>query len=358
LKLHPLCFIVNALLVFSLSVLIIAALVHPYHQDCFSFIHINPYAFNNTPQSLRQDHEFNWTYFLHLLDNAKIMNFRGVALAGLEFFVDDGLLEEAIDACEARNLKIQLYFPMWIDRTCLLLYSNGTATGNYYLNTTWALDGFPNNTTQVDAFLDFVENVSRTASSHDIEQYVLFYPFDFAEPDDWKIKTTTSEYMQALQQIVNRVREFDQIHKVFLVSDNVENHFGLWGIFPYNLTSVDGFGFCYYSEAIDQLQEANLTKVYNFYANQSRIYAKGLVNIAEWGFKTHGKWEHGLTSNETMKCKLIRHFIDSIHPWKVSWTYFTLTDWEAEDSADWGLINKDLSLRLSGEAMRQKLAYP
>lgn len=286
------------------------------------------------------------------------MNFRGVALAGLEFFVDDGLLENAINACEARNLKIQLYFPMWIDRTYLLLYPNGTATGNYYLSATWSMDGFPDNTTQVNAFLDFVGNVSRTASSHNIEQYVVFYPFDYAKPDDWKIRTTTSEYRQTLQQIINKVREFDQIHKIILVSDNVENHFGLWDILPYNLTNVDGFGFCYYSEEIDQLQETNLTQVYEFYANQSRMYAKGMVSIAEWGFKTHGKWEHGLTSNETMKCQLIKRFIDLVHSWDVSWTYFTLTDWEVESSADWGLINKDLTLKLSGETIKQKLANP
>lgn len=313
------------------------------------YVILHPYESNGF-KSLLADHPRNFSWVLQDLDVAKSLGFKGVSIMNLECLVYEGLLDDLLDAAKSRGLHVILHI-WWFDLTWKY-------DGSYPPN--WARNrgGFPDNTTQVLAFIDFVANVSKTAKQYvNVDGYVLFYPMDWpTNATDWRERARKKSYRDNLQLIINAIRENDGWHDIYLASNMYEEPFAMGTeCLPYNFSGINGFAFTYYSLNYNQLNQTHLEWYYEFFKNKSETYADGKVMITEWGWRTKGKWAHGKCANKQMKCKLIEQSFMVMYSWKVKWSYFSLHDFIGflGENADWGLINSDHTIRCSGEKMAQ-----
>jgi hypothetical protein len=303
--------------------------------------------------------DFNLTYFADLVAAAKNIGFTTVSLAGTEHFADENMLSDALAVCNSTGVKVWIYF-YWCDRSYKLFYPNGSSA-QVPDSLVWTpADRFPDNKTQLQQYLSYVENVTNTAKTfNNLVGYVLFYPWGWnynltiqENRDDWISRVKRAEYKDALQSIVDKIRRSDSNHLLLVASDDIENTLDLWDALPYDLEAIDGFGFNYYSHKRNSTEESDFKKVYRFYTSQSEHCVRDFLFVTEWGFRTNGTRNHGLADSEEIKQELVEEF--ATHNWNVPWCYFALHDVPYEQ-ADWGLLSMNLTLKASGETMQEVL---
>jgi len=305
---------------------------------------------NETMFSLKSDHEKNYTDFLTLLDKAKDIGFNSIALHDVSLFYDDGILNQTLGDIESSNLNVILYI-VWRDKTVNCTFETGNTSESY-----WSVD-FPLNVTQHEAFVDYLRNVSIIASSFPcVKGYALFYPFDRTDAYV-KDNVDNPNYKRFLQNYTNTIKMYDP-KPVFLVSDMVEsiNTTAL----PYDISGIDGYGFTFYSNVTDNINEPLLDWYRSFYEDKLAEYVPdGELFIAEWSWKTNpfDATYASATSNVT-KAALIVDMINYTRRHNLSHAYFCLHDIPHANysKGDWGLIDNQFEYRCSGLVM--KLVIP
>jgi len=303
------------------------------------FVGLYPYSLNMSP--------LNYTRFLEDLDSTVELGFRGVKLWNVECFYDEGLLEQVMDDLAARNLSVIIPF-RFFDRTYKFNASQIPAMPSQ----AYDISGFPDNTTQREAFINFVNNVTKIVKSkQNLLFYSIYYPFDATNEAiklQWIQKIQNWTYSQALQYIIDAIN--DTAHPISLVAENWdENPFLIYDKLPYNLTGFSTFGIQPYSITLDNINGSKIIQFYNYFMAKGKT-----VYIDEWGFHTNAALSYGLASNEANKSRLIKEFVDFTRNWKIVWCYFGLHD-DVPSGIDFGLVDADYQLKESGEAMKEAL---
>jgi len=308
------------------------------------YITMNPYALRS---AFNYTTKYNQTYFKNLMNISKNLGFKGIGVYGLEGFTDENALAEFLTDTQNYGFEA-LIFINWCDR----IYKANQSE-------TWNVTGFPDNATQVNAFLDYVQNITLTAKNfYCVKGYVLQYPY-WSNLTHWRCYiANSSSYYNNLQAIINKIKENDPHRLLYLSSDMVERHFGgfKWSKLPYNFTNVDGFGFSCYSENPDTYTKT-LKEYYQFFKEKSNQYAKGYIVFSEWGFKTnpYAITSEGLVLNEKAKCEMIIKTLNTVKGWNAPVCYFMIHDFKWENDADWGLVTDDLQLRDSARTFQNYL---
>lgn len=317
-----------------------------------SYVVLAPYEWNvnenKTMFSLKSNQTGrNYTGFLSLLEKAKEIGFKGIALHDTSLFYDDGLLAQALDDIEGKELDVMLYV-YWRDKTITCSFENGNTPESY-----WSVD-FPLNETQNSAFAEYLRNVTTIASRFAcVKGYVLFYPFNrtitYIEAN-----MKNQNYSKLMQDYVDTLKQHDT-KPVYLVSDMIEDL--STNALPYDISNINGYGFTFYSKNANSTDNERLEWYWNFYNNKSINIQDGKVLIAEWGWNTQGPSNFAYASSEEAKSALIESMVNWASEKKVYFAYFCLHDLpQYTDSGwDWGLVSDNFRLKQSGEKMKHLL---
>jgi len=316
-----------------------------------SYVVLAPYEWNvnedGTLFSLKSSQtDKNYTAFLGLLDKAKEIGFKGIALHGVSFFYDDGLLAQALNDIEGKGLDAMLYV-CWRDKTIACSFEKGNTPGSY-----WSVD-FPLNDTQNIAFAGYLENVTMIASKFAcVKGYAMFYPF-INTSDYIETNMKSENYSKQLQEYVDVFKQHDT-KPVYLVSDMIEDY---TDALPYEISNIDGYGFTFYSKQANSTDDVRREWYWSHYQNKSKNIPDGKVLVAEWGWKTQGPSDFAYASSEEVKSDCIENMVDWASHEKAYFAYFCLHDLpqRVDSGWDWGLISNDLRLKQSGERMKQLL---
>jgi hypothetical protein len=207
-----------------------------------------------------------------------------------------------------------------------------------------------NDQTQFDQNVIYFRNVAQQlVNKPNLLWYAINYPYDweknFTQTEDPKFRTQ-------LQTMIDVIHETDPNHKIFLISDSIDD----LATPPTDFEQVDGFGIMPYSNEtnVDELDTERISWIDNYLATGKEVY------IAEWGVQTsenspNRTWNYGLASNESTKTKMIQEFLDYIDDLDIYWTYFGLHDFPKENS-DWGIAYNNNTLKPSGETIKEFLA--
>ena len=220
---------------------------------------------NDTMFSLKSDHDKNYTGFLMLLNKARDIGFNGIALHDVSLFYDDGILNQTLTDIEKHDLDVILYI-VWRDKTVKCTFEEGNTSESY-----WSVD-FPFNVTQHEAFVDYLKNVTSIASGFQcVKGYALFYPFDRT---DAYVENNMNDpdYRGFLQNYTDTIKMCDS-RPVFLVSDMIENFTET--ALPYDISGIDGYGFTFYSNVTDDINESLLDWYRSFYEGKLVEFVPG-----------------------------------------------------------------------------------
>jgi hypothetical protein len=180
--------------------------------------------------------------------------------------------------------------------------------------------------------------------------HVLFiavlYPIAFDHPnDEVRQKLDSAEYRNALIDIVNYVKSFGL--KVSMDTEGNPNGFPV----PF-IPNTDLYGIMPFSPEWDYLNTTYIDSWASYFKPTGKQ-----VYMSEYGFRTwrpnaSGQWDFGMASNETVKAKLVREFVNYCRKNFEVFTYVLLFDADG----GWGLAEKDTRiLRESGIAMLEAL---
>jgi hypothetical protein len=325
------------------AIIIIAAVVgaywrfilHEAGQYKFSpYVCLTPYAYNGYKS-------LNITYFEEDLDVVKNMGFCGVSLHNLQNFYYEGIIDNVMSSCLDRNLSVIVYF-QFVDIT-----KSPFSRENGW----WSREGFPYNTTQVDAYVDYVKNVTDTVKNfNNLDKYAIYYPFNNSNREVWRSKIQSQSYSQSLQRIIDAIRSEDTKHGIYLIFDLWDTYpFGWYDLLPKNLLGITGFSFMWYSNIQDKVDVDYINMFLKYMENLHKPYF-----VAEWGVRTNGTGTHGWATDEASKCEMIKDFLYYMWHKDMVLAYFCLHDFPPEH-ADWGLIYDNQTLKPSGEAMKEML---
>lgn len=300
----------------------------------------NPYANSNN---------YNQTQVNQYLLIAKNLSLHGVGIYGLEGYIGESKLEDVLSLVDYYGFDAYVYIN-WLD-----------VTTDYTNPECWNQTGFPFNETQVNAFLEYVEDIANISKNYRcVKAYILQYPYWFnANLTYWMENiVSTPEYKQNFQTIINTIKQNDPQREIYIASDMIERWFGSFqnSLLPYNLANITGFAFsCYFEPERDGNIEGYLNKLqnyYDFFKAKSNQYAKGKIIISELGFKTYpyAIRQEGLVSDENSKKQYFSKVLNKIKGWNTTLCYFMIHDFPKENE-DWGIINNDYSFRPIADAI-------
>ena len=305
------------LAIFILSILLVTLFLYTTNRE------VKPLAFcSYQPHGTRS---CNMTEIIADLVLIKGMGFDGVKIF-YEYIVDSGLVEPLLNYTKIIGLKVIF------------------ATHATYWNSTYPNIDFPNETIvndykrQLGAICGNI-----TANGYDHVLFIaIYYPIPF-EHEHVVEKLNSQEYLNALKDIVNYVKSFGL--KVTLDTEGDPNVYAV----PL-LPEVDYYGIMPYSPDLDYMNVTYIESWASYFKNKGKQ-----VYISEYGFRTwkpKEHWNFGMVSNETVKAKLIREFVNYCKKNFEIFTYFALFDADG----GWGLANNYTRvLRESGIAMLEAL---
>lgn len=266
----------------------------------------------------------NTEQFLLDLDLVKSLGFEGVRLHQKDY--EEYGYGRVADDLNDRDLKFVMVLHSWDDSQ------------------------FPQNENYVNQTIAYFTNIAEQLKNKcNLLWYALDYPYDWKRPST---QLDDPNYSFQLQRIINAIWNTDWHHSTYLVSGMIEatNRTPLT-----DFDHVDGFGIMPYSREglVDKIDVERIQWIDKYKATRKKVY------IAEWGVQTienspNRTYDYGLATNESMKVKMIREFIDYICDWDIYWDYFGSHDFPPENS-DWGIVYNNNILKPSGEAMREVL---
>ena len=310
------------------------------------YVIINPYAYRNYYEIPEDEN----STLERMLSIAKDLGFEGIGVYGLEGWMAENRLPLILNLIEDYGFEALIYIN-WLDLTRNVTDPN-----------CWDQTGFPYNQTQVDAFLNYVGNISLIARDYVcVKGYVVQYPYWRGEnlTEWWLHVVNSTEYKENLQKIINRIHSIDPEREIYLSNDMIEHHFVSdfyeSSRVPYDFANITGFGFSCYSTKLNRYLD-DLDYYYKFFKDMSKKYASGKVVFSEWGFKTnpYGNIE-GRVRDEKEKAEWIKKVVEHTKPWDCPVCYFMLHDFPKEDNNDWGIITDNLTLKPSAYAFKETL---
>ena len=312
------------------------------------YVIINPYAYRNYYEIPENEN----STLERMLSIAKDLGFEGIGVYGLEGWMAENRLPLILDLIEDYGFEALIYIN-WLDLTRNVTDPN-----------CWDQTGFPYNQTQVNAFLNYVGNISLIAREYVcVKGYVVQYPHwseNLQNLTEWWLHVVNStEYKENLQKIINRIHSIDPEREIYLSNDMIEHHFVSdfyeSSRVPYDFANITGFGFSCYSTKLNRYLD-DLDYYYKFFKDMSKKYASGKVVFSEWGFKTnpYGNIE-GRVRDEKEKAEWIKKVVEHTKPWDCPVCYFMLHDFPKEDNNDWGIITDNLTLKPSAYAFKETL---
>jgi len=187
----------------------------------------------------------DYDQFLRDLDLIVELGFRGVKLWNIEGYYDTLILDKVARDLKERGLVFVVPFQFW------------------------ERNQFPYNTTKVDEFADYVEDVAKKLrDKENLLWYALHYPFNWTIKEDFLARLKTDEYKQQLQRIIDAINSADGIHPVYMVLEFPPDFYP-----PYDLTGVEGFGVQPYSLVKDDIDKSRINEHLNFYKKRgNKVY--------------------------------------------------------------------------------------
>jgi hypothetical protein len=262
---------------------------------------------------------FNMTEIISDLMLIKGMGFDGVKIF-YEGVVDSGIVEPLLNYTKKIGLKV-------------IFATHATYWGHKYPTV-----DFPNETI-ISNYKRELGAICRNITSHNYDHVpfiAVLYPINQ--------KLNSSEYRDALIDIVDYVKSFGL--KVSMDTEGNPNDFPV----PF-IPNADLYGIMPFSPKWDYMDTTYIESWAAYFKPAGKQ-----VYISEYGFRTWRAPEHGpwaMVSNETVKAKLVREFVDYCRKNFEVFTYVLLFD---NDEGGWGLSENDArTLRKSGIAMLEAL---
>jgi len=269
----------------------------------------------------------NMTEIISDLMLIKGMGFDGVKIF-YEYIVDSGIVEPLLNYTKKIGLKVIF------------------ATHATYWNHTYCTIDFPNETI-ISNYKRELGAICRNITSHNYDHVpfiAILYPIPFDQSE--KVinqKLTSPEYKNALIDIVDYVKSFGL--KVSMDTEGNPEDFPV----PY-IPNADLYGIMPFSP---QWNYMNTTYI-ELWAAYFKSTGKQ-VYMSEYGFRTwrpDNEWDFAMVSNETIKAKLVREFVEYCRKNFEVFVYVLLFD----ANGGWGLAENDTRiLRESGIAMLEAL---
>jgi hypothetical protein len=269
----------------------------------------------------------NMTEIISDLMLIKGMGFDGVKIF-YEYIVDSGIVEPLLNYTKKIGLKVIF------------------ATHATYWNHTYRTIDFPNETI-ISNYKRELGAICRNITSHNYDHVpfiAILYPIPFDQSE--KVinqKLTSPEYKNALIDIVDYVKSFGL--KVSMDTEGNPEDFPV----PY-IPNADLYGIMPFSP---QWNYMNTTYI-ELWAAYFKSTGKQ-VYMSEYGFRTwrpDNEWDFAMVSNETIKAKLVREFVEYCRKNFEVFVYVLLFD----ANGGWGLAENDTRiLRESGIAMLEAL---
>ena len=299
---------------------------------------------NTTAQEMLK----NWTVL------AKNMGFKGVGLAEYECYWLDGYLKNYLDLLYNESFDVAVYY-MWRDFTVNVNFSlNAPRPIDWRF---WSPQGFPDNITQVNAWLNVLGNFTKATRNYpNVKYYLLYMPFRWYNATGvLQANLTSPNYKKAIQAAVDRIRSVDSLTPILLASDGIELEIPeAKNYLPYDVKGIQGYAFTYYSRTYDNFFPNRLKEYVDFYKSIAFKYGHDKLFLAEWGWETTAKI-YGQCSSETRKSSLLKETFKTISDCGIkSDAYFCIQDFPSEN-ADWGLAYYNYTLKPSGKVMMNML---
>jgi hypothetical protein len=329
-----------------------------------SYVAMAPYSWEGGAESIsqnstREDAVENFTLL------AKQMGFHGIAIHNVELFYLDHYLATYLDLLRAQSLDTAIYIS-FRDFTYTFSFSpDNTSIPSQF----WNVSGFPNNNTQVQLYLNMIDNITQITKSYNdiIKFYLVYYPWDWANLDASTANLVNSSalYNECFQEAISNVAKNAGDVPVMPISDMIETVPEAVDYIPYNLTGISGYAFDFYSHTnntLNQNGDDSLEWYVNFWNDTVKTYlnGNGTLFFAEWGWNTRGNARDGICTDEESKAELIEEELKDIcleQPTDrgcMPFTYCFLHDFPPEN-ADWGLAYWNCTLKPSGEMMQRLL---
>lgn len=306
---------------------------NPSHFDVYCAVY--PYSYNGM-------NSLNETDFEIQLDKVKEIGFKGVLLWNVECFYDDDKLAWVMDEAKERGLNVIIPI-QYFNRTYNFPFPSEA----------WNRKGFIENNAELQLFNDYLTNVSLIVRGYiNFKAWIVYYPFNSSESEfwNWHAAVATSGYKWKFQSMIDAIRKASG-HPLYVAAELWKEYpQDVYDHLPKDLNWIDGFAFQAYNTIEDDIQKDKVKELYNYWRKFSKT-----VQIAEFGYATHSDvYFHGLASNEESKANMITDFLDYIQYLGHNGfaCYFGLTDFPPEN-ADFGIVNGDYSLRLSGQKLKE-----
>jgi hypothetical protein len=116
---------------------------------------------------------------------------------------------------------------------------------------------------------------------------------------------------------------------------------------PKNFNNVDGYGVQPYSHTKDSIEKGRINSYVSYFLDTGKP-----VYIDEWGLHTSNNWSSGTCTDEETKARVLTDFVSFVEGEGLTWTYFLLLDSKLY-KIDWGIMNENRSLRLSGQVLNE-----
>jgi hypothetical protein len=329
-----------------------------------SYVAMAPYSWEGGAESIsqnstREDAVENFTLL------AKQMGFHGIAIHNVELFYLDHYLATYLDLLRAQSLDTAIYISFRDFTYTFSFGPDNTSIPSQF----WNVSGFPNNNTQVQLYLNMIDNITQITKSYNdiIKFYLAYYPWDWANLDASTANLVNSSalYNECFQEAISNVAKNAGDVPVMPISDMIETVPEAVDYIPYNLTGISGYAFDFYSHTnntLNQNGDDSLEWYVNFWNDTVKTYlnGNGTLFFAEWGWNTRGNARDGICTDEESKAELIEEELKDIcleQPTDrgcMPFTYCFLHDFPPEN-ADWGLAYWNCTLKPSGEMMQRLL---
>jgi hypothetical protein len=371
-------------LVASVLLLVIAISVITYYVICISpssdndykslssYVAIAPYSWPDEAQSISQNLTLQEAVNNSVL-LAKQMGFHGIAVHNVELYYLDNYLDDFLEMLRSENMEAAIYISFRDFTQTFDFKPSGTKIPLSF----WSVYGFPNNTTQVRAYLNITYNITQITRMYSdvVKFYLVYYPWNWGDDYgakfiDENLAGNASWYREYFQDAISAVKGNVGDVPVMPISDMIETANGTVDYIPYNLTGISGYAFDFYSHTnntLDQHGNDSLEWYVNFWNDKviTHLGGNGRLFLAEWGWQTNST-RNGNCMNEERKAELIKEELRLIYLAQPRGTvygagympsaYFSLHDFPPEET-DWGLASGygNYILRPGGEMMQSLL---
>ena len=272
----------------------------------------------------------NMTEIVSDLTLIKGMGFDGVKIF-YEYIVDKGLVEPILEYTKRIGLKV-------------IFATHATYWGSKYRN----ID-FPNE----KIIKDYERQLGAICKNITVHKYThvlfiaIYYPIPFNDSKSEIIRKLNSpEYKQALEAIVNYVKSYGI--KVSMDTEGNPQDFPV----PY-IQNTDFYGIMPYSPNWNYMNITYIESWASYFKNTGKKVYMSEYGFRTWRPNTAGQWDFGMVSNETIKAKLVKEYVNYCRKNFEFFTYFALFDADG----GWGLVdNQTRTLRKSGTAMLEALS--